>query len=108
MTGYRVVLERLDEAAESAAELAEHGASINVAGAVHEAPTALAGSRAERKLRELVGSMRDKTAELAADTRDYGTNLSNAADYYRTHDQRAAEALDRLAVELGTEVAGPR
>lgn len=108
MTGYRVVPERLDEAAEAAAELAKQGASIDVAAAAGQAPAALPGSRAEGKLRDLARAMHERTTELADDTRDYGSNLATAAEYYRAHDQRVAADLDGLAVELGAEVDGPR
>lgn len=103
LMGYQVVLEDLDEAAGAAAELAEHGAAIDVAGAVERAPAGLVGSRAERKLHALARTMRDNTTELASDTRTYGNNLSNAAEYYRAHEERARETIERLA---GDRAAG--
>lgn len=106
--GYRVVPQELAAAGDAACELAEQGSSIDVAGAVGQAPEALSGARAETKLRELARTMRSKTAELTSDTRTYGNNLSHAAEYYRTHEERASDALDGLSGELGAEADGPR
>lgn len=107
MDGYQVVPEHVDDAADAASELAEKGAAIDVAGPVEQATAALPGSRAEGELGKLARMMRDQTAELADDTRSYGNNLSNAAEHYRAHEGRAAEALEALVADIGASGRGP-
>jgi hypothetical protein len=101
MAGYEVVIEKIAEAGKAAQRVADAIGSLDFAGTISNGDLGMPGARAVGKLATVKQGWTGREKRIAGGFTDYAHTMTQAADFYRTHEEAAQRELQQLRVPRG-------
>ncbi|HVW41136.1 MAG TPA: hypothetical protein VHC18_07280 [Amycolatopsis sp.] len=101
MAGYEVIIDKIAAAGQAARRVADVIGPLDFAGAIPEGDAGMPGGRAVAKLAAVKQDWAGKVKPIATGFTDYARDMTNAAAFYRAHEDAARHDLRQFQLPRG-------